>query len=108
MRYNSLMVDMMGCDMLVTALEVHSGVRVGIICRRVRTFADNSVVGGFGRVVVGEVVVVSADGTGDILAFSLVGLCLDTIGVGHFQGLHISHFRDMCGKDIYEAHTRRW
>ena len=91
---------MMGCDMLITVLEVHSGVQMGIIFRRVRTFSDNSIVSAFGNVVVRKGVVVSADGTGDLLAFSLVGLCLDAIGVGHFQVLHMSRFRgDLCGKD---------
>jgi len=94
------MVDMMGCDMLVTVLEVHSGVQMGIIFCRVRTFPDNGIIGAFGDVVVGKGVVVSADGTGNLLALILVGLGLDTIGVGHWKVLHISHFRrDTCGKN---------
>ena len=97
---------MHGCEMLIAVFEVHSGVRVGIICRCVWAFPDDSIVGAFGNMVVGEGVVVSADGAGDILAISLVGLCLDTIGVGHFQGLHISRFRDVCGKNMSETHTR--
>ena len=100
---------MLGCDVLVTALEVDSGMQVGVIFRGVGTFPDNSIVGGFSSMGVGEVVVVSTDGTGDAFTLSLVGLCLDTVGVGHFQILHISRVRgDPGGKNIYEAHTRRW
>ena len=89
----------MGCDMLVTFLEVHSGVQTGIIRRRVRAFADNSIIGAFGDVVLRKGLVVSTDGTGDMLPLSLVGLCLDVIGVGHWKVLHISHFRHTCGKN---------
>ena len=94
------MVNMHGCDMLITAFEVHSGMHAGIISRRVRTFPDNSIVGGFSSMGVGKGIVVSADGSDDLLAFFPVGLCLDAIGVGHFQGLHISRLRgDLCGKN---------
>ena len=101
------MVNMHGCEMLITALEVDSGVRLGITGRLVWTFPDNGVVGGFSNMGVRKGIVVSADGTGDLLAISLVCLCLDTVGVGHFQSLHISRFRtDLCGRNMVEKHTR--
>jgi hypothetical protein len=94
------MVDMMGCDNIATALEVHGGMQAIIIRRPVGTFPDLGTVGTFSSMGVGEVVVVCADGTGDMLALILVGLSLDVIGVGHWKVLHISHFRrDTCGKN---------
>jgi len=84
-------------------------VQTGILFRPVGTFPDMGTVGiFFSSMVGGEVVVVGADGTGDILASLLISLCLDAFAVGHFQGLHMSRFRNMCGKNIYEAHTLRW
>jgi hypothetical protein len=94
------MVNMHGCEMLITAFEVHSGMHAGITRRRVRTFPHNSIVGAFSSMGVGKVVVVSADGSGDLLAFFPGGLCLDAIGVGDWKGLRISHFRwKMCGRN---------
>ena len=90
---------MMGCDNIATALEVHSGMQAIIIGRPVGTFPDLGTVGGFSGMVGGKVVVVSADGTGDMLPLILVGLSLDVIGVGHWKVLHISHFRYTCGKN---------